>query len=150
MKDWKYERVEKKFDVLPVGKYRIRIKNAEKAISKNSGNDMLVMTFEVSGSDQTLMYYIPFLAESPEVTNRMLTQMFDCFDIEDNNFNLASWIGKVGACQTKLEDYDGTPRAKVSFLIHKNKQVDLPPWQDGAEKKPSLTQVQTQQDDLPF
>ena len=58
--EWKFERVEQKFEALPVGKYRLRIKEAEKAISKKSGNDMLIVTFEVSGSNQTLIHYIPF------------------------------------------------------------------------------------------
>lgn len=146
--EWKFERVEQKFEQLPVGKYRLRIKDAEKAISKNSGNDMLIVTFEVSGSNQTLMHYIPFLADKPEVTNRMLTQFFDSFGI-DGDFNLANWKGKCGGCQTKMEDYNGEDRAKISYFLSKKQQEDLPAWQDGASKKP-VTTPQDDDDKLPF
>lgn len=144
--EWKFERVEQKFEALPVGKYRLRIKEAEKAISKNSGNDMLIITFEVSGSNQTLIHYIPFLADKPEVTNRMLTQLFDSFGI-DGDFNLVNWKGKCGGCQTKLEEFDGNERAKISYFLSKKQQEELPAWQDGEKKKPVLTPVE---EDLPF
>ena len=146
--EWKFERVEQKFEALPVGKYRLRIKDAEKAVSKNSGNDMLIITFEVSGSNQTLIHYIPFLADKPEVTNRMLTQFFDSFGI-DGDFNLANWKGKCGGCQTKMEEYDGNERARISYFLSKKQQEELPAWQDGEKKKPALTPVQDD-DQMPF
>ena len=145
--EWKFERVEQEFEVLPVGKYRIRIKDAEKAISKNSGNDMLIITFEVSGSNQSLMHYIPFLADKPEVTNRMLTAFFDSFGI-DGDFNLANWKGKCGGCQTKLDEYDGKDKAKISYFLNKKAQEGLPAWQDGKKERLKLEPVQD--GDLPF
>ena len=129
MGEWKFERVEQHFEELPVGRYRLRIKTAEKAISNTSGNDMLVLTFEVSGSKQTLRHYIPFLADKPEVTNRMLTALFDSFGIADGDFNLAGWIGKVGGCQTKMEEYNGEDRAKINYFLSKKQQEELPDWQ---------------------
>lgn len=147
--EWKYERVEQKFDQLAVGKYRLRIKDVEKAISNTSGNDMLVITFDVSGSNQTLRHYIPFLADKPEVTNRMLTQFFDSFGI-DGDFNLEGWKGKCGACQTKMEEYNGEDRAKISYFIAKNKQDDLPPWQDNNSKKKIEDLPEVSGEDLPF
>ena len=144
--EWKFERVEQKFEALPVGKYRLRIKDAEKAISKG-GNDMLIVTFEVSGSNQTLMHYIPFLADKPEVTNRMLTQFFDSFGI-DGDFNLANWKGKCGGCQTKMEEYDGNERARISYFLSKKQQEELPAWKDGKKERPAPTPVQD--GDLPF
>ncbi len=145
--EWKFERVEQKFEQLPVGKYRLRIKNAEKAISKNSGNDMLIINFEVSGSNQTLTHYIPFLADKPEITNRMLTSFFDSFDI-DGDFNLANWIGKVGGCQTKMEDYNGEDRARISYFLSKKQQDELPAWKDGQNKIKELDVVVDEE--LPF
>ena len=127
IKDWAYERVEQEFKPLQVGKYRLRIKNAEKAVSNNSGNDMLIITFEVSGSNQTLIHYIPFLSDRPQITNRMLTSFFDSFGI-DGNFNLSSWIGKCGGCQTKMETYNGEDRAKIAYFLNKKQQESLPAW----------------------
>ena len=127
IKDWAYERIEQEFKPLQVGKYRLRIKNAEKAVSNNSGNDMLIITFEVSGSNQTLIHYIPFLSDRPQITNRMLTAFFDSFGI-DGNFNLSSWIGKCGGCQTKMETYNGEDRAKIAYFLNKKQQESLPAW----------------------
>lgn len=125
---WEYKREEQRFEQLPEGNYRIRIESAEKAISKKSGNDMLVIKFEVSGSTQMLWHYIAFLMDRPEITNRMLTSFFDSFkDIQDGDFNTQNWVGKVGACHVKHDD-DG--RARISYFIRADKQKDLPPWKD--------------------
>lgn len=127
---WDYKREEKKFDVLPEGQYRVRIKGAEKAQSK-SGNDMLVLQLEVSGSTTILYHYIVFMPDKPEMTNRMLTQFYDSFkDIAEGDFNMNNWIGKVGAVKTKNEEYNDQLRPKVSYFIHVNKQGDLPPWEN--------------------
>ena len=148
--EWKFERIENKFEELPVGRYRLRIKDAEKAISNTSGNDMLVINFEVSGSKQTLRHYIPFLADKPEITNRMLTQLFDSFGI-DGDFNLSTWIGKCGGCQTKMETYNGEDRARISYFLSKKQQEELPAWQDTGNggATPKFEEV-GDMDDIPF
>lgn len=122
---WEFKRVETQFEEIPEGRYRVLIETAEKAVSKRSGNDMLVLKFKVSGQTASLWYYIPFLEDRPEVTNRMLTQFFDSFGIEEGNFNLASYVGKAGAVNVK---HDDTGRAKVNYLIRKNQQDVLPPY----------------------
>jgi hypothetical protein len=147
--EWKFERVEAKFEVLPVGKYRLRIKDAEKAISNTSGNDMLVINFEVSGSKQTLRHYIPFLAEKPEVTNRMLTQFFDSFGI-DGDFNLSGWVGKCGGCQTKIEQYNGEDKARINYFLSKRQQEDLPAWQDAGGGAVDGKFEEVSPEELPF
>lgn len=144
--EWKFERVEQKFDEIPVGEHRIRIANAEKAISKN-GNDMLALKFDVSGYTSKLYHYIVFLPENPEITNRNLTQLFDSFGIEDDNFNLASWVGKVGGCMTKEDEY-GT---KIRYFLSKKKQESLPPWKDVEGVTLQAPEVVApDDDDLPF
>ena len=124
---WEYKREERSFEEIPAGRYRVRIVNAEKAISKNSGNDMIVLQLEVSGYQSLLWNYIVFLPDRPEITNRMLTQFFDAFGIEEGNFNLATYIGKAGAAQIK-HDEDG--RAKLHYFLKKGSQAeqDLPPF----------------------
>lgn len=152
---WEYKREEQtQFAPLPEGNYRIRVKSAEKAVSKNSGNDMIALQFEVSGSNSVLFHYITFLLDKPEITNRMLTAFFDSFkDIEDGNFNMDSWVGKVGACHVKHEDYNGQPKAKLSYFIKADKQGDLPPWKEpsntgGTDFKPVTKDKDEEQ--LPF
>jgi len=124
---WNYKREEQQFQQLPEGKYRIRVRSSEKAISKK-GNDMLALQFDVSGSSQILYHYITFLDDRPEITNRMLTSFFDSFkDIPEGDFNMKNWEGKVGACMVKHDD-DG--RARLSYFIAADKQGDLPPWKN--------------------
>lgn len=144
--EWNYQREESTFEEIPVGEHRVRIADAQKAISKN-GNDMLVLTLDVSGYKSRLWYYVVFMADHPEITNRNLTSIFDSFGIADGDFNLANWKGKVGACVTKQDDF-GT---KVRYFLSKKKQEKLPPWQepDSAPKKPQL-QAFDNPDDCPF
>lgn len=127
---WEFKREEQQFQTIPEGNYRIRVKSAEKAVSK-SGNDMLVLQFEVSGTNRVLYHYIVFMADRPEITNRMLTQFYDSFSsIQEGDFNLQNWIGKVGAGHIKHEEYQGQTREKISYFLKAEKQADLPAWQE--------------------
>lgn len=123
---WNYQREESKgtFDVIPEGRYRAVIDSAEKAIS-SKGNDMLVIKMSVSGQLSSIWYYIPFLEDRPEITNRMLTQLFDSFGIEEGDFNLATYVGKAGGINVK---HDEEGRAKINYLLSKKQQEELPPY----------------------
>ena len=132
--DWNFQREESKgfSSRVPEGKHRIRVKSAEMAVS-SKGNNMLTLQFDVSGYNETLYHYITFMKDNPQMTNRMLTQFFDSFkDIPDGNKNLQSWIGKVGACTVKHEDYNGNTKSKVGYFIAADKQSDLPAWVEPA------------------
>lgn len=146
---WEYKREEQRFNPIPEGIHRIRVRSAEKAMSKK-GNDMLALQFDVSGTSQTLYHYITFLDNNPEITNRMLTQFFDSFaGIPEGDFNMKNWIGKVGACKVKHEEYNGNMQAKISYFITADKQKDLPPWKEAGEipvDKDGFVKV----DDLPI
>lgn len=127
---WEFKREESKggFTPLPVGDYRIRIKNAEKAVAK-TGKDMLSLTFEVSGHKNKIFHNIVFLPDRPEITNRNLTDLFDSFkDIPEGDFNLQNWVGKVGACRVKHEEYNGNTNAVIHYFIKADKQASLPAW----------------------
>lgn len=127
---WEYKRESTSFEPIPEGTYRVRIKQADKAMSKK-GNDMITLQFEVSGSKQILYHYITFMDDRPEITNRMLTQFFDSFkDIPEGDFDMRKWVGKVGACKVKHEEYNGNMQAKIHYFISVDKQKDLPPWKE--------------------
>lgn len=129
---WSYQRDESSgFSTnIPEGTHRVRIKSAEKAVSK-AGSDMLVIQMEVSGYNEILYHYIVFLADRPEITNRNLTQFFDSFkDIGEGDFNTANWIGKVGACTVKHEEYNGNQKSKVGYFVAADKQASLPAWKE--------------------
>ena len=146
--EWNYQREESTFEEIPVGEHRVRIADAQKAISKKE-NDMLVLTLDVSGYKSKLWYYVVFMADHPEITNRNLTSIFDSFGIADGDFNLANWKGKVGACVTRQDDF-GT---KVRYFLSKKKQEALPPWKEpsesGGKKKPQMKEFDDD-GDIPF
>ena len=127
---WSYQRTESEFAVLPEGDYRIRVKSAEKKVSK-TGRDMLELQFAVSGWNTTLYHYIVFMEDHPEITNRNLTNFFDSFKaIQEGDFNLSHWVGQVGACRVKHEEYKGNPTARLHYFIRADKQDKLPPWRE--------------------
>lgn len=136
---WSYKRENRQFPLIPEGEYRIRIREAEKTKSKK-GRDMLSLQFDVSGRNEILFHYIVFLDDKPEITNRMLTQFFDSFkDIPEGDFNVANWIGKVGACRVKHEESDyngGTTQARIHYFISADKAANLPPWSEPAGSAP--------------
>lgn len=147
---WDYKREEQTFEPIPEGEHRIRIKSADKAIS-NSGNDMIALQFEVSGYNSLLYHYIVFLDDRPEITNRMLTQFFDSFkDIEDGDFDMRNWIGKVGACVVKHDEYNGNKTAKVRYFIRANKQDGLAPWKEPGSRDGFGATPAFDDSDLPF
>ena len=128
---WDYKRNESKgggFKPIPEGKHRIRIKSAEKAVSK-TGRDMISLQFEVSNNKGLIFHYIVFMPDKPDVTNRMLTQFFDSFKgIPDGNFDLDKWVGQVGACYVKHEEYNDKVSAKVYYFIKAEEAAGLPAW----------------------
>lgn len=145
--DWQYKREESQ-DTIPEGKYRCVIQSAEMAESKK-GNDMIVLKLALSGQWMSVWYYIVFLDDRPEITNRNLTQLFDSFGMDEGDLCIANWVGKAGACTIKHDEYDGKTTAKVGYFIPKAKQVDLPPWEGD---KPQLQGgfQDVGQDDIPF
>lgn len=136
---WTYKREENDtFEPIPVGQYRIRVASAEKTVSKNSGREMISLKFDVSGQKSSLFHHIVFMEDRPEITNRMLTQFFDSFPtIQPGDIELEHWIGKVGACTVKHEEYNGNMSAKVSYFIKAEKQESLPPWQEPSKSAPN-------------
>lgn len=150
MSTWEYKREEQTFEPIPEGAHRIRIKSADKAVSM-SGNDMIAFQFEVSGYNSLLYHYIVFLDDKPEITNRNLTQFFDSFkDIADGDFNMSNWIGKVGACVVKHDDYNGQKSAKVRYFIKAEKQGELPAWKEPSDNPNGMPNPQIDDNDLPF
>lgn len=158
---WSYERTEsdRNYTLIPEGKHRIRIASADKAVSKN-GNDMLTLKFDVSGYSSYIFHHIVFLDDRPEITNRMLTQFFDSFkDIPEGDFNMANWVGKVGAAKIKHEEYNGNTNAKIHWFVKANKQDELPPWQEpdressttgSGDGETGFVTVTATDDDVPF
>ena len=121
---------EQNFKPIPVGDHRVRIAEAEEKMS-NSGNQMVALTLEVSGYSSKIFHNIVFLKENPKLVNQKLGELWNSFGIPQENFNLQSWIGKVGAAKVKHEEYNGETKARVAYFINKERQDKLPAWKEG-------------------
>lgn len=137
------------FALVPAGDHRVRIAEAEETTSR-SGNDMIKLTLDVSGSSSKLFYYLVFMPDNTTMTNTNLKRLWDSFGIDVGNLNSASWVGKVGAARIKHEDYNGEAQARVSYFITRNKQDALPAWQGGGFTETPNTVVPFDMGDLPL
>ena len=124
---------EQNFKPIPVGDHRVRIASAEEQTS-SKGNQMIKLVLEVSGHNATIWHYIVFMPENEKLTNQKLGELFNSFGIQQGNFNLQSWIGKVGAAKVKHELYDGETQPKISYFINKERQDKLPAWVEPGNK----------------
>ena len=138
------------FKPIPVGDHRVRIASAEEQTS-GSGRQMIKLTLNVSGYSSTIWHYIVFMPENEKLTNQKLGELWNSFGIQQGNFNLQQWVGKVGAAKVKHEDYNGEQIAKVAYFINKDRQDKLPAWQEPNNAWASNDfQEVSNMDDLPF
>lgn len=155
--DWEFHREETVVGLIPEGPHRIRINKVEKKVSAK-GHQMLSFVFDVSGTNLKLFYNLVFLKEHPEITNRNLTSFFDSFlMIPEGDFNIQNWVGKIGACNVRHEEYRGDKVARVNYFIKAQVAETLPPWKETGVN-PSATTSSTSEPnfmpiddiDLPF
>lgn len=141
--NWKYNPNDynpDRFQLVPPGKYRVRIEEAEEQTSR-SGYPMIKMTLKVSGYNSHIWHYMVFMntdADKIRLTNDNLGRIFDSFNIAQGDLNLKDWKGKVGAAEIKNElDNRSTMRAVVSYFITRSEQEKLPAWQEYTAAKPA-------------
>lgn len=119
------------FQLIPPGKYRVRIEDAEEKISKSSGNDMIKLTLKVSGYKSKVWYYLIFDPKNREFTNQRLGELWNSFNIPAGNFNLQFWKGKVGGANIKHRpDNNDNMQASVSYFLKREEVEKLPAWQE--------------------
>ena len=120
---------ETSFKPIPIGDHRVRIASAEEQTS-NSGRQMIKLVLNVSGHNATIWHFIVFMSENQKLTNQKLGEFWNSFGIQQGNFDLSSWVGKVGAAKVKHEDYNGEPSAKIAYFISRDRQDKLPAWKE--------------------
>ncbi len=148
MINWNYnanDYEEVTFKPIPEGDYRVRIASAEEQIS-SAGNQMIKLVLEVSGHNSTIWHFLVFMKDNQKMTNQRLGQMWNSFGIPMGNFNLSTWIGKVGAARIRHENHNGDITAKIAFFINKDRQSKLDPWVEPGKKAaaaaaPEFTEV---------
>lgn len=141
---------EKNFEIIPVGDYRARIEDVVER-KFNGGNEGYEITLAINGYNSKVWFYLVLDASNPAQTNQRLGDFFDSFGI--TNYSTGSgkqWIGSVGAVRIKHEAYKGENRAKVAYVIARNRQDKLPAWKNtGAVAAAPAPQVEIPSD-LPF
>jgi hypothetical protein len=144
---------ETSFKPIPVGDHRVRIASAEEQMS-SSGRQMIKLVLDVSGYNSTIWHFIVLLQDNQKLTNQKLGELWNSFGIPQGNFNLNTWVGKVGAAKVKHEEYQGETNAKVAYFIKKDRQDKLPAWQEPNNASVSVTAQDFTpidiDDDLPF
>ena len=147
--DWNYEETKSDFESeqIPNGDYRMIIRGAEKAMSKDTVNPkkMIKLKLGVSGYAKNVFHYIVFLPNNREITNRNLTNFFRSFGIEGGNFNLDSYLGKEGAGRVEI---DSNGYEKVKYFLEGTMKDRLPAFAPPA-KKARVKEIE-QEDDIPF
>ena len=147
--DWNYEETKRDFEPeqIPNGDYRMIIRGAEKAMSKDiiKPKKMIKLKLGVSGYAKSIYHYIVFLPDNREVTNRNLTNFFRSFGIEGGNFNLNSYLGKEGAGRIEI---DSNGYEKVKYFLEGTMKDRLPAFAQPAKKAKVVEPKQ--EDDIPF
>lgn len=143
----------KSYELVPPGDYRVRIENAEEQTSR-TGKQMIKMTLKVSGYEGNIWEYI-VLNQSDEKairrTDNKLGRIFDSFRIQQGDLNLENWKGKVGAASIKNEPGDkGTMWAKVAWFIQRDKQDELPKWQEHRVAQINPEMINPEDEEIPF
>ena len=148
--DWNYEETKSDFESeqIPNGDYRMIIRGAEKAMSKDTVNPkkMIKLKLGVSGYAKSVFHYIVFLPNNREVTNRNLTNFFRSFGIQGGNFNLDSYLGKEGAGRIEI---DSNGYEKVKYFLEGTMKDRLPAFAPPA-KKAKVEKPKQEEDDIPF
>ena len=148
--DWNYEETKRDFEPeqIPNGDYRMIIRGAEKAMSKDiiKPKKMIKLKLGVSGYAKSIFHYIVFLPDNREVTNRNLTNFFRSFGIQGGNFNLDSYLGKEGAGRIET---DSNGYEKVKYFLEGTMKDRLPAFAPPA-KKTKVEKPKQEEDDIPF
>ena len=147
--DWNYEETKSDFESeqIPNGDYRMIIRGAEKAMSKDiiKPKKMIKLKLGVSGYAKSIYHYIVFLPDNREVTNRNLTNFFRSFGIQGGNFNLDSYLGKEGAGRVEI---DSNGYEKVKYFLEGTMKDRLPEFVKPTKK--AKVEEPKQEDDIPF
>lgn len=141
------------YQLIPAGKYRVRIENAEEKTS-STGKPMIKLTLKVNGYNSKVWHNVVFDSTSEAAkarTDDRLGRIFDSFEIEQGNLNLEDWKGKSGGALIKNEpDNKGVMRAVISYFLKQGDQILLPMWEDQPAAKVNDEILNPEEEIVPF
>lgn len=135
MSNWTYDPSqyqEKNYSVIPIGDHRLRVADVvEKTFS--TGSTGFEITFDVSGYNSKLWYYLVLDPSNAARTNQKIGEFFESFGITNPQLgNGKQWIGSVGAGRIVHDTYNSTTKAKVAYFLSRDRQDKLPAWKNGS------------------
>jgi hypothetical protein len=153
MANWTFnaqDYTETDFAIIPAGDHRVRIADVEEKVS-SKGNEMYEITFEVSGHNSKLWFYLVLDQNDPKKTNQRIGDFFNSFGITTPAMGTGKqWVGKVGAVRVKHEEYNGNMSAKVAYCINRKNQDKLPPAKFSVAAAAPAPVAPIAEEELPF
>ena len=138
MSNWNYVR-EERANTVTAGDHRFEVVSAEEKTSK-SGKNMIVVGEKINGANFIVYDYFV----EGEYFNSKATQFFDSTGIEENNFQLLTWVGAIGAAKYK-EDENGY--LKVAYYIDQSRAEKLPAWVGEKPTRQTITDLMEMEED---
>lgn len=120
------------FEPAPAGDTRVKVVSMTEKKSQ-SGLDMWEFIFKPSGGYSNIYWYLTFDPNNPTMTNTNLRSLWNSFGlagVPTTNVTSQFFTNAIGAVRVKHDIYNGETRAKVHYLITKEKQVAIPQWQE--------------------
>jgi len=112
---------------------------------------MYEITFEVSGHNSKLWFYLVLDQNDPKKTNQRIGDFFNSFGITTPAMGTGKqWIGKVGAVRVKHEEYNNNMSAKVAYCINRKNQDKLPPAKFSGAAVTPAPMAPIADEELPF
>lgn len=118
------------------GQYRVRIADAIEGVSRR-GFDMITMTLDIAGFKRQLRYYIVFMPDKPDWTDRNLYNVWQAFGITVGDMNISHWIGKTGAAEVVDDIYNGRATVKIDRFLTPDEAGYLAPYNWETGEKPA-------------
>ena len=137
MLEWTYNPEdfrEENYGLIPEGKHRVRIEDAQEKVSRSSGRDMIELTLSVSGYSSKLWSYQVLDRSDREherQTNQRLGTIYNSFNIPHGELDLSHWIGHSGGAMIRHRKRDdGTERAEIAYFLYRKEVEKLPDWHE--------------------
>jgi len=132
---------------LPEGEHRVRIIQAEDAISRSSGLDMIKLTMQVENSNVHLTQYIV----DNEYADEAIIKIFrSCNTQLPNLVNSASFRGLVGRVKTRNTIYNGDEKPEIHYWLKPLPESEAVPPPEATQQEALQEATTNSADNIPF